>query len=49
MPYQDLEMQGRRAMRIIYEYLAEHEEAEKIVRITPQLVISSNVDSYYKE
>ena len=47
--YQDLEMQGRKAMRILYEYLAEHEETDKIVRITPHLVISSNVDSYYKE
>ena len=35
-------------MRILYEYLAEHESADKIVRIAPHLVISSNVDSYYK-
>ena len=46
--YQDLEKQGRKAMRIIYEYLAEHKEVDKIVRVTPQLVISSNLDSYYK-
>lgn len=46
--YQDLRMQGRKAMRILYEYLAEHESADKIVRIAPHLVISSNVDSYYK-
>lgn len=47
--YQDLEKQGRKAMRLIYEHLAEHKEVEKVVYVTPQLVISSNVDSYYSK
>lgn len=44
--FQDLERQGRTAVRIIYEYIAEKKEPPKTIYITPQLVIRSNLDKF---
>ena len=44
--FQDLERQGRTAVRILYEYIAEQKTPAKTVYITPQLVIKSNLDIF---
>ena len=44
--FQDLEKHGRTAVRLLYEYIAEHKEVDKTFYITPQLVIQSNLDVY---
>lgn len=44
--FQDLEHQGSRAVRIIYEYIAEHKVPPKTIYITPQLVLKSNLDTF---
>lgn len=44
--FQDLERQGRTAVRILYEHIAEQKTPEKTIYITPQLVIESNLDTF---
>ncbi len=44
--FQDLEMQGSTAVRVLYEYLAEKKTPEKTIYITPRLVIESNLDTF---
>ena len=44
--FQDLERQGGIAVRILYEYIAEQKIPSKTIYITPQLVLSSNLDTF---
>lgn len=44
--FQDLEKHGKTAVRVLYEHIAEHKEIDKIVYITPLIVIKSNLDAY---
>jgi LacI family transcriptional regulator len=45
--FQDLEKHGRTVVRAVYEYLTEHKIPEKNIYITPQIVIKSNIDTYF--
>ena len=45
--FQDLEKHGRTAVKVIYEYLAEQKCPDKIMYIKPQIIIKSNLDSYF--
>ena len=47
--FQNLEKHGRTAVRVLYEYLAEHKTNEKTIYITPNLVIKSNLDIYFND
>lgn len=47
--YQDVENLVTIAIKNMYEYLAERKEPEKSIKICPQIVISSNIDGFYKE
>lgn len=44
--YQNLERQGETAIRIMYEYLAEHKTSPKSINIAPILVMRSNAHIY---
>ncbi|MBQ4630801.1 MAG: LacI family DNA-binding transcriptional regulator [Clostridia bacterium] len=46
--FQDLERHGRSAVKALYEYIADQKEPEDKILITPQLIIKSNLDAYYK-
>ena len=45
--FQDVESQVTVAVKAMYEYLAEHKIPEESIGICPQIVISSNIDSFY--
>jgi len=47
--FQDLERHGRTAVKVIYEYLAEQKIPDKTMYIKPQIIIKSNLDSYFEE
>ncbi len=44
--FQNLEMQGKTAVRLLYQHIAEHKVIDKTVHITPLLVLRSNLDTY---
>ena len=44
--FQDLESQGRTAVKVIYEYIAEQKQPQKTIYITPQLIIKSNLETF---
>lgn len=44
--YQNPEKLGKTAVRLLYEYIADHKEPEKSIYISPQIVVSSNVEEY---
>ncbi len=46
--FQDLEKHGRNAVKVIYEYLADQKYPDKIMYIKPQIIIKSNLDSYFQ-
>lgn len=46
--FQNLEKHGRTAVKVMYEYLTEQKLPDKIVYVTPQITIKSNLDAYLK-
>lgn len=47
--FQDIESQAVTAVKAMYEYLAENKTPDENILISPQIVISSNIDGYYKD
>ena len=45
--FQDLEKHGRTVVRSVYEYLTEHKIPEKNIYISPQIILKSNIDTFY--
>ena len=46
--FHDLKAHGRTAVRVLYEYIAEHKKTDGTIYMTPILIIRSNLDAYLK-
>lgn len=46
-PISNLEKHGVVAVKTLYEYIADNNIPEKSIRISPSIILSSNIDEYY--
>ena len=47
--FQDIESQAVTSVKTMYEYIAENKIPDENILISPQIVISSNIDGYYND